>query len=114
MIQSYQSGEKMCKYQFVLTGKSFDEIHHIHGFRLIFDEALSNVKIDDRESIDDYTDEELNVVLNEFKRVQSLYPLGVCLCKEVHKLYHHIYGYGNNTKEQWDEFEQNFKNNKYA
>lgn len=109
-----QQSAKECQYQCVLTGRPFDEIHHIHGFRLIFDETLSNAKIDDRESIDDYTDGELDIVLSEFKRVQSLYPLGVCLCKEVHKLYHHIYGYGNNTTEQWNEFEQDFRNNKYV
>lgn len=109
-----QKSAKSCGYRCALTGRSFDEIHHKHGFRLIFDEALSNIKIEDKGSIDDYTDEELQCMLNEFTRIQSLYPLGVCLCKEVHKLYHHIYGYGNNTVDQWNEFEQDFKNGKYV
>ena len=29
---------------------------------------------------------------------------GVTLCEECHKKFHHIYGVGNNTKEQYDEF----------
>lgn len=29
---------------------------------------------------------------------------GITLCEDCHKEFHHIYGYGNNTKEQYEEF----------
>lgn len=29
---------------------------------------------------------------------------GIVLCKKHHKEFHHIYGYGNNTKEQYEQF----------
>lgn len=36
---------------------------------------------------------------------------GVTLCEDCHKEFHHIYGYGNNTEQQWKEFINNNNNN---
>lgn len=33
---------------------------------------------------------------------------GITLCENCHKKFHHIYGYGNNTKEQFEEFNNNY------
>lgn len=102
-----------CVYKCVLTGNRFDDIHHIYGLNLILNETLDELNIMIRESMDDYTDEELRDILEVFRIKQSEYPLGVCLCKEAHTLFHNIYGYGNNTQTQWDEFVENFNNGKY-
>lgn len=95
---------KNCNYKCVVSGKRFDDVHHIHGFNLIFAETLENISFEINKSFEDFTEEELNSVLNEFKRIQSKYPMGVCLSKDVHMEFHKQYGYGNNTEEQWNEF----------
>lgn len=96
------------KYKCVLTGNRFDDIHHIYGLNLILNEVLDILDIDVKSTMNDYTEDELSSILNMFRIKQAEYPLGVCLCKEVHMLFHNKYGYGNNTEEQWEEFVKNF------
>lgn len=80
---------------------------------LILNEVLEELSIDIKNKMDDYTDRELRDILDLFRIKQSEYPLGVCLTKEIHMLFHNKYGYGNNTELQWNEFVTDFKNGKY-
>lgn len=93
-----------CGFKCQITGKRFDDIHHIHSVNLILKETLNNLKINPVYDMNDYSEEQLSSILKEFRRVQDLYPLGVCLCSEVHNEFHKKYGYGGNTEEQWNEF----------
>jgi hypothetical protein len=71
---------------------------------LILDEVLEIINIEIKESMDDYTKEELRIILDIFRELQDKYPPGICLSREIHKEFHSIYGFGYNTQEQWNEF----------
>ncbi len=102
-----------CNYKCFLTGNRFDDIHHIYGLNLILNETLDALYMEVKPTMDDYTEKELDDILNIFRIKQSEHPLGVCLCKEAHMLFHNKYGYGNNTEEQWKEFVNDFRLGKY-
>ena len=52
-------------------------------------------------------------MLEIFDRIHSNYPLGVCVRKDIHDLFHNIYGSGGNTEEQWNKFYEDFNNGLY-
>lgn len=104
---------KKCGYKCIITGDRFQTIHHIYGLNLILNEVLDNLNIFIKSSMDEYTDFELKNILKEFRRIQDTYPLGVCLREDIHKMFHNIYGYGNNTESQWNQFINDIKHNKY-
>lgn len=101
-----------CNYKCDITGKRFDDIHHLYGFDQILQEVLENTKIELKETISEYSDSELNDLETECIKLHEKYGLGVCLCREMHEEFHKIYGYGNNTPEQYYEFKNNKLNNK--
>lgn len=98
---------KSCGFKCILSGEKFDAIHHLYGMNMIIKETLNELSIEYKKEFDNYTEENLNIILNKFYEVQSHYPLGVCLSKKYHKEFHDIYGYGDNTPEQFDEYINN-------
>lgn len=103
---------KNCNYQCVLTGSKDFAIHHKYGFANIVNETIEeyNIEIKDYK---DYTQEELEDILEKFQIVHSRYPLGVCVRKDIHLLYHSIYSKCVNTEDQWNQFVVDFKNGVY-
>lgn len=104
---------KNCNYKCVLTGDTDIAIHHIHAFSLIFDELVDTYKIPVKDNLSEYTLQELEHISCLFNSIQSKYPLGVCIRKDLHFLFHSEYGQGNNTESQWNDFVDNFKSGKY-
>jgi len=103
-----------CNYKCIITNERFDDIHHMYGLNLILNEVLSYLNIEIKNTMDDYSDKELSSILYTFRDFQNKYPLGVCLKKEIHNEFHSIYGFGNNTLEQWDDFLLYYKNKSFS
>lgn len=105
-----------CNFQCVITGSNDFAIHHLHGFNLILKETLEILdteKVLKGVDVEDYSKDELEYILQKFLEIHNNYPLGICVRKDIHDLFHRIYGSGGNTKIQWEQFVQDYKSHKY-
>jgi hypothetical protein len=82
-----------CKYKCVITGGEFDNIHHTEPFKDIVEKVFEITKIEKKVSVLDYEDNDFELLRYALKELHKLYGFGACLCKEVHKLFHDLYGY---------------------
>jgi hypothetical protein len=83
------------------------EVHHLYNFSDIVRETIQllNLPIQD---IGLYSKDELNSIESTFHEIHDKYGLGIPLTKEIHTLYHQIYGFNNNTIEEFNEFNNNY------
>lgn len=102
-----------CNYKCVITGSKNFQIHHLFSFNQIVSDYFSNSDFEIKD-FNDYTQEELNSITNGFINEHNKYPLGVCVRKDIHDLYHCIYGKYGNTQEQWNRFVQDYRNGLYG
>jgi predicted nucleic acid-binding Zn ribbon protein len=111
LIDWRKKSMKECNYKCIITGDKFDVIHHLYSFNNILKEAFIQLKMPIKKKINEYSQEELQQIINVCVDLHEKYPLGVCLRKDVHILFHSIYGKHNNTPEQFEEFKTNYKIN---
>jgi len=102
-----------CEYKCVLTDGKFDAIHHLYSYSKIIKETIDECNLPIYTEISEYTTEELDLLKSKVREIHRRYPLGVCLCKEVHDLYHKLYGH-NNTPEQFEEFKVRYNNGEFC
>lgn len=102
-----------CNNQCVLTGSKEYAIHHLYNFQYILEEYIKEYDIRVLDNINDYPEKELQYITQTFNIFHDKYPLGVCVSKDLHKLFHHYYGKSFNNPEQWCEFQENYKKGKY-
>ncbi len=88
-------------------------VHHLRGFDLIMNEVIVNTNIDARPCLKDYNQNELDILSLECKTMHEKYGLGVVLHPLIHNLFHHLYRYGKNTPEQFEEFKQRLKQGEF-
>lgn len=98
---SIKEGNNKC----VVTGDTENiDIHHIVSFNTIVHETFKETNIELKATIGDYSQDELKKLTNKCLQLHYKYGLGVCVRKDIHIHFHTIYGFGNNTREQWDLF----------
>jgi Zn finger protein HypA/HybF involved in hydrogenase expression len=99
---------KKYNHKCIITGKKTDTIHHLYGFNKIFQETfdLLNIPIYDRAN--KYTEEQLKLLEDKCLELHYKYGLGVCLDMKIHNQFHLLYGFNNNTEEQFEDFKQKY------
>lgn len=102
-----------CEHRCVLSGTWFDEIHHLVPFRDIVNEVFHELGIEEKKEVSDYSEMVLTNIEKAIKEKHVLYGLGVCLNKDIHKLFHDLYGYTGINKEMFEEFRYKYKNGEF-
>lgn len=99
-------------YQCDITGRNFDEIHHLQSFKDIYEETVETTGYKGKD-ISKFNDEELEQFRKDFMEVHNKYGLGICLLEGVHKLFHDTYGYKSSKPEHYYEFKERIKNGEF-
>ena len=100
-----------CDFTCALSGeRSNIVVHHIRSFNLLFNETIEIINFPLYDSISEYTQKQLDDFLLAFLDIQESYGEYICITQYIHDNFHRIYGYGNNTLEQWNDYiENNFQ-----
>jgi len=101
---------KNSDYKCIISKERFNEVHHLQSFNLIVKECMKDLNLELKENVIDYSSEELNLISEHIIELHEKYPLGVCLTTKIHDIFHSIYGNGDNTPDQWYDFENKIKN----
>lgn len=103
-----------CDYKCVLTGSKDFQVHHLYPMCRIIDDMCNNpdYTLPDKE-LEDCSNDEILYIIECFKKEHDKQPLGVCVRKDIHELYHKLYGKYSNSINQWNRFVIDYKNGKY-
>ena len=98
--------EVMKKYKnkcYLTDSKSDCVVHHIKSFNTIINESLEALNLPLYRKINEYSTSDFDK-LKELVLTKHEVSNGVLLQRKVHNKFHSIYGKGNNTKEQFNDF----------
>lgn len=85
-------------------------VHHIYGFNLLMAETIDILNFPIYTDLNLYSQDELDLFIKTFLDLQEYYGQYICITETIHKQFHSLYGYGDNTKEQWDDFVDKYYN----
>lgn len=104
---------ELCNYKCAFTGRKFDEVHHIFPFNKIVDLSLKELELDLKSNLGEYSEDDRIAIINKVKEKHAEYGLGICLSKEIHKLFHSKYSFMNFTVDDFKVFIEDYFNGKY-
>lgn len=113
--QWYAECKKQANYRCQLTGKQGRlNTHHLKAFNIIVIEAhlINNIEV--KEVIGDYKEQELLTLKNHISNWHKDMNNAIVLHEDVHNLFHSLYGRGDNTLEQFEEFKQRYLNGEFG
>lgn len=89
-------------------------LHHLTSFQSILNQASENTNIPLIYYPADYENNgyDLDILVEEFLKLHDQCE-AVLLSKEVHILFHRLYGYKDNTPEQYYEFKERYKKGEF-
>lgn len=97
---------------FITSENGSLEIHHSEPFYKVRDNALKELGLELRSEIGDYTEGELSEIVSLVLEKHNEIA-GVPLKKNVHKLFHKIYGYGGTLSDLY-EFRERYLNGEFC
>lgn len=105
---------KRCNKKCLLSGEDFEDIHHLYSNNLLIRDTLLELGLTN-EDIDDINTRSgsfKNNLIKEYRKQIKKHPPGLCLSEDIHVKFHSLYGFGDNTPQQFIEFVTNFFPNK--
>lgn len=108
-----QSSMELCSYKCVLTGNEFDNIHHLTPFNNIIKESIQELELNILPNLGDYKDEDRESLIEKVQQKHKIYGLGLCLNKDIHKLFHDKYSYNNFNVENFKDFIERYFNGEF-
>lgn len=101
-----------CNYKCVLTGSKDFEIHHLYPVNMIIEDMVNKYNISIL-PLNEYTANNLEYLTKLFIEEHRKHPLGECVRKDIHMLFHSLYGQYNTTEEQWIQFKKDYNSGLY-
>lgn len=102
-------------YTCSITGLKGDvDVHHSYSFSNILQDTLLQLNMNIRQNVGDYSEEEFKLLSNTFIENNETMSKAIVIEKSLHNLFHVIYGRGNNSFSQFQEFKERYANGEFT
>lgn len=88
-------------------------VHHLIPFKDIVAEVMKELNLNIFETMELYSEKERKMIAEKSLELHFKYGLGVVLCRNIHNLFHSLYGKHNNSKEEFYEFKRRYLNKEF-